>query len=424
MPVTLRGPLRIGIAVVALTALVTAAAAGTGPFGVGLPEPAPSAGGFLPDLFRAIAAWQSAFYRDMTAMLRAMKDDGSAGFWLAGAAFLYGVLHAAGPGHGKAVVSAWVLANRETARNGAILAMVSALAQGVTAVVLVGIAAMLLGATSIAMTRAAAMMEVGSFAIIAGLGVWLVWRKILKPLGAAWAERYAPVEVTSWAVAGPAGIAGDWSSTAQHRHGDHDHGHAHGHGHRLHGHRHADHDHVHAHHHGHDHHHHHAHPHGHDHEHHHASARDHAHRHDDHAHHAHDHGHHAHGGPGLVCEHGHVHGATPAIAAGPLNWRKTWATVLAVGARPCTGALIVLVFALSQGLLWAGVAATFAMAIGTGLTVALLTIGAVTARGLALRFAGGAETPLARRVHVGFEAAGAVAVLLFGLLMLGASLYG
>ena len=35
------------------------------------------------------------------------------------------------------------------------------------------------------------------------------------------------------------------------------------------------------------------------------------------------------------------------------------AAVLSVGIRPCSGALIVLVFALSQGIFWAGVASTF-----------------------------------------------------------------
>ena len=40
--------------------------------------------------------------------------------------------------------------------------------------------------------------------------------------------------------------------------------------------------------------------------------------------------------------------------------------------RPCTGAILVLVFALTQGVFWAGVAATFAMIIGTAITVAIL----------------------------------------------------
>ena len=58
--------------------------------------------------------------------------------------------------------------------------------------------------------------------------------------------------------------------------------------------------------------------------------------------------------------------------AGPFSWRKVMAVVFSVGIRPCTGAILVLVFALTQGLFWAGVAATFAMAFGTAITVAVL----------------------------------------------------
>ena len=169
----------------ALLLAATPVLASTGPFGVGLPEPAASGGGLLPGLFRIIATWQAEFYRNLTATLAAMKANGDAGIWLMALSFLYGVLHAVGPGHGKAVISTYVLANRETARNGAILAFVSALAQAVTAVVMVLVATVLLGATSIAMTRAAALLETGSFALIVLLGLWLVWRKIARPLSLA-----------------------------------------------------------------------------------------------------------------------------------------------------------------------------------------------------------------------------------------------
>jgi nickel/cobalt exporter len=63
--------------------------------------------------------------------------------------------------------------------------------------------------------------------------------------------------------------------------------------------------------------------------------------------------------------------------------------VLAAGLRPCAGALIVLVFALSQGLFAAGIAATFAMALGTALTTGAIAALAVYAKLLALRLAGG-----------------------------------
>ncbi|MCM5556753.1 nickel/cobalt transporter [Pleomorphomonas sp. JP5] len=348
---------RLALAAILLLA-ATPVFASTGPFGVGLPEPAASGGGLLPGLFRTIAVWQAGFYRDLTATLTAMKANGNAGAWLMALSFLYGVLHAVGPGHGKAVISTYVLANRETARNGAILAFVSALAQAVTAVVIVLVAAVLLGATSIAMTRAAALLETGSFALIVLLGLWLVWRKIVRPLARWFAERYAPVAVT---VGGPPVVVVTSFGAAT---GDVD---GCGHEHRL-------------------------------------GLKPARHIHDE------------------TC--GHIHAPPPEVASGRLDWKKAWSAVVAVGLRPCTGALIVLVFALSQGLLIAGIASAFTMALGTGLTVALLTLAAVTTRGLAVRIAaaGGGET--ARHLHTLVEAGAAIAVLMFGLLMFGASLWG
>ena len=74
--------------------------------------------------------------------------------------------------------------------------------------------------------------------------------------------------------------------------------------------------------------------------------------------------------------------------AGPFSWRKIMAVVFSVGIRPCTGAILVLVFALTQGMFWAGVAATFAMAIGTAITVAALATLALGSRELALKLGG------------------------------------
>ncbi len=78
-------------------------------------------------------------------------------------------------------------------------------------------------------------------------------------------------------------------------------------------------------------------------------------------------------------------------------------------------------FALSQGLFLAGVAATFVMALGTGLTVATLATLAVSARGVAVRLAG-TDSPVAERVVRIAEIAAAAAVLLLGLLLLGGAL--
>ena len=63
------------------------------------------------------------------------------------------------------------------------------------------------------------------------------------------------------------------------------------------------------------------------------------------------------------------------MLAGPMNWRSAWAAVAAVGLRPCSGALIVLTFALLNGLVAGGVLSVFAMAVGTALVFILPTGG-------------------------------------------------
>ena len=91
--------------------------------------------------------------------------------------------------------------------------------------------------------------------------------------------------------------------------------------------------------------------------------------------------------------------------------------MIAVGLRPCSGAILVLVFALAQGLFWAGVAATFVMGLGTAITVAAIATFAVGAKGLARRVAtrraGGGEL-LMRSIELG----AAVLVLVFGCALL------
>ena len=103
------------------------------------------------------------------------------------------------------------------------------------------------------------------------------------------------------------------------------------------------------------------------------------------------------------------------------DWREQLGVVLAVGLRPCSGALLVLVFALSQGIFLAGVAAVFLMGMGTALTVSVLATMAVGAKGLAGRFAG-VDNPRVGIFLWWLELAGAVLVFGFGVLMLLAAL--
>jgi ABC-type nickel/cobalt efflux system permease component RcnA len=142
---------------------------------------------------------------------------------------------------------------------------------------------------------------------------------------------------------------------------------------------------------------------------------DHGHHHHDHDHDHDHHHHHAHGHDHVHDEHcGHSHGPTPDQLAGPGGWQRGLGAIFAVGMRPCSGAILVLVFALAQGLFWAGIAATFVMGLGTAITVATIAVMAVSAKGLARRLSAGSEGSGALIMR-GIEFGAAGLVLLFGL---------
>ena len=110
--------------------------------------------------------------------------------------------------------------------------------------------------------------------------------------------------------------------------------------------------------------------------------------------------------------------AMPDEPAGPGGWQRGLSAIFAVGLRPCLGAILVLVFALAQGLFWAGIAATFVMGLGTAITVATIAVVAVSARGLAQRLSSGREgggTLIMRGIE--FSAAGAGAAVRAGALV-------
>ncbi|MDB5581396.1 MAG: nickel transporter [Bradyrhizobium sp.] len=310
------------------------------PFGAPKRAPEPQVGGII----GWILAKQSEFYREMSATIRAAKSDGSAVWTLLAISFAYGIFHAAGPGHGKAVISSYLVANQETARRGIVLSFASALMQSLVAVLIVGVCAWLLDATARTMCGTERVIEIASYALIAAFGARLVWTKgggFMRAL-----QTRAPVP----AIAGAA------------QHHGHDHGHGHEHHHHDHGHNHHDHD-----------------P---------------GHVHDEHC--------------------GHSHGPAPSELAGPGGWKRGFGAILAVGIRPCSGAILVLVFSLAQGLFWAGIAATFVMGLGTAITVATIAVIAVSAKDLARRLSGGSEGGGAL-VMRGIEFGAAGLVLLFGL---------
>ena len=296
------------------------------PFGMTRGAPPPEIGGFAGWIF----AKQAEFYRMMSGTIRAAKADGSAAYTLMGISFLYGIFHAAGPGHGKAVISSYLVANDETWRRGVVLSFASAILQAFTAIAIVGIAAVLLGATAKAMGNTVRVIEIVSYALIILIGLRLLWVK-----GRAFLALLRP-------------------------HGHDRRNHAHGH------------------------------------------------------HHGHDH---PHDPAEEASAWGHAHALEPRELAGRHWLKRGLAAIVAVGLRPCSGAIIVLVFALAQGLFWIGAASTFVMGLGTAITVATIATIAVGARGLAGRLAKakpGAGMLLLR----GFETAAALLIVAFGALLL------
>jgi ABC-type nickel/cobalt efflux system permease component RcnA len=143
----------------------------------------------------------------------------------------------------------------------------------------------------------------------------------------------------------------------------------------------------------------------------------------DHASHTHHHGHHHDGAHDHGHDHHHAdagceicaHLPTPSELEGDWSWRRAFALAFAVGIRPCSGAILVLVFAIGQGLWWAGVFSTLAMALGTAITVSALAAMAVGSRELAKRLAGsGGSSKWVDRVQLAAGLGGATLVLVLG----------
>lgn len=323
--------------------------------------------GLYDGIWNFVLDGQREMTKGMTGALRQLKTVGSvnAALILGFISFIYGVLHAVGPGHGKFVISSYALANERTVRRGILLSFMAALIQALSAIVLVGILAMILKATSLQIKAAENWLETASWGLIALLGAWLLWTRLRGDhhhhhAGHAAGEPHHPQPDH-----GHAHGAHDACCAGGHHH---DHGHVHAHG---------------A-----------------------ACAHDHepGHVHDEHC--------------------GHTHMATPQQLQGPWSWSHAWSLAFSIGIRPCTGAIGVLLLSLSLGIMWAGIFATFTMAIGTALTVSALASLAVGSRELAKKLAGGAESHWAASIQQFAAIGGSALVMVIGATFFLASLLG
>ena len=236
---------------------------------------------FLVDL----QSYQRGFSEQLGTLMHQIQagDAQLASLSLIGLGFAYGFLHAIGPGHGKLIITGYLMAKGSSLRRGLLLAVAASFLQALTAITLVLLAFYALGLARAQAQQAAAWLELGSFALIGLLGLALVWR----------------------------GLRGVWRAYTPHTH-HHD---------------------------------------------------------------------------GSCC---HAHPPEAATVA-QASLRELLLMALAIGIRPCSGALILLFFACLLQLVWAGILATFAMAAGTALAICSFALLAVKSRQLALRISARSE---------------------------------
>ena len=291
---------------------------------------------------------QQNFYGQMSKAMKGLRQGGgwAAAYSLMLLSFGYGVFHAAGPGHGKAVISAWLLATENDLRRGVLVALMSAIVQAVTAITLVSAVLLLVSGAGSAAKDMAAYLESASFALIAVMGAYLVWTG-LKAMG--W--RFPQMTATPRSVSATAGITGHHFEITNPLPAQA--GHVHG--------------------------------------------------------------------PDCGCDHAHLPAAADVREA--WSWGKAFSLAFAVGIRPCTGALLVLIFANALGLYWAGVLSTFVMAFGTFLTVSAVASIAVYSKKLAQRLAA-RDTRWLGRLATTLRLGGGIAIFLFGAVLFMASLSG
>jgi len=255
------------------------------------PDGSPIMVSFWEDPVLWVREQQQAYYGSMSGTLRQIKTESpyAAAWTLMLLSFGYGIFHAAGPGHGKTVISAWLLATENELKRGIVITFLSSIIQALVAILLVSVLLVVM-ASAVSTTRDAAdFLESVSYAMIGAMGLYLIWTA-LRPK----------------------------AHHAYHNHHDHDHHH---------------HDHV----------------------------------HDEHC--------------------GHAHAPEAKQVRGEWSLTKAFSLAFAVGIRPCSGALLVLMFAYTLGIYWAGIASTLVMAIGTFLTVSAIAAIAVYSKKLAMRLA-------------------------------------
>lgn len=276
---------------------------------------------------------QQAYYGTMNSALHNLKSgaSSSAAWTLLTLGFAYGVFHAAGPGHGKVVISSWLLATENDLKRGLLVAFFSSMFQALTAIILVSGLYLIVASVGGVVRDVTAYLESASYAMICALGLYLIYTATR-----GWFRK-------------PATVAQSTNSPFNFEI-------------------------INPHH-------------------------DTTHIHDEHC--------------------GHNHAPEPKDLRGDWSLAKALSLSFAIGLRPCTGAILVLLAANTIGLYLAGIASTLAMGLGVFLTVSLIATITVYGKDFAMKLVKGNDQRLSTFVNLLRLGGGAVVAFMGAIMFLG-----
>ncbi len=252
-----------------------------------------------PQLLLQSADWQRQLNRETTRLLLQVAGHSErAGAMLIGFSLLYGVVHAAGPGHGKVVIATFLATHPTRLKTSLWLTLLSSLLQGAVAIVLVTVCLHLLALSSRQLHLSSYWLEKGSYLLVMLLGGVMIWRALRQIR-----QRLRPPRIQALY---PPASGGACAQPAAGR-----------------------------------------------------------------------------------CGCGHQHLPDPQQLAQAVTGRMRLAVVLSMGLRPCSGAIMMLLFAKVIGVYAWGVVAALVMAAGTALTVSLMALLVQLSRRLAVRLSRG-----------------------------------
>ena len=254
-----------------------------------------------PQVVMRSALWQREVNIQMSTLLKAVAENPTkAGGTLLLFSFVYGVLHALGPGHGKVVITTWLATHPSKLKPAIGLTLASSLLQGLVAILLVVVVLSLLALPARQLHLSGYWLEKGSYLLVGVLGLLLCWRALKRLRQLLHTPRFR-------------------AFTPHHIHHDN-------------------------------------------------------------------------------CGCGHQHLPTQTQLQNGGDWRARLVIVLSMGMRPCSGAIMVLLFSKVIGVFAWGVASALAMAAGTSLTISGLALLVHGFRQLAVKLSGKRTPVLWRQI--------------------------